>query len=116
MAKNSKRQIERERAIGEEVREFFAMFDALRRSYDALPDKDETIENLIKFDGFDANDNAEHEYLQVAQRLAITSRKIESFDSHFPRLSGYRMMLQAWRNSRDRENLTKADILRIIGH
>jgi uncharacterized protein YfbU (UPF0304 family) len=114
MARTSQRQMARERLVTDEAREMFAMFCALRRSYDALPDKSGIDESQITFDGFDANDDEEYEYLQVAHRLASISRDIQAFDSHFPRLRGYRMMMQAWRGSRDRENLTKEDIIRII--
>ena len=90
------------------------MFLALRRAYDALPDKSGIDESQIEFGGFDANDDREHEFLQVGYRLACVNRNIRVFDSHFQRLRGYEMMLQAWRNSRDKENLTKEDVLRII--
>jgi len=111
MARTSKRQALRERVIEDEVREIYTMFRALKRSYDALPDKSGIDESLITFDGFDGNNEDEH--LRIAHRLAIVSRDIQAFNSHMPRLQGYQMMLQEWRTSRDRENLTKEDILRI---
>lgn len=111
MARKSNRALLREQSIREEVREIFAMFFALRRSYDALPDKSGINESLITFDGFDGNN--EDEYLDIANQLAACSRDIQAFDSHMPRLRGYQMMLQKWRSSQDKENLTNADILRI---
>ncbi len=100
--------------VEQELKEILAMFRALRRAYDALPDKSGIEESDITLDGFDANDDLEHEYLKVGHRLALVNRDIQVFDSHFPMLRGYQMMLGAWRNSRDRENLTKEDILRIM--
>ena len=100
--------------VEQELKEILALFRALRRAYDALPDKSKIEEFLITFDGFDANDDLEHEYLKVGRRLAAVNRDIQVFDSHMPRLRGYQIMLGAWRNSRDRENLTKDDILRLM--
>jgi uncharacterized protein YfbU (UPF0304 family) len=114
MARKSKRQTLRDRVITEEVREIFAMCRALRRSYDALPDTSGIDKSIITFDGFDANDEHEHEYLRVARQLATVGHDIEVFNSHMPRLRGYEMMVQAWRRSKDKENLSKEDILRII--
>ena len=113
MARKSQRQMAREKWVKDEVREILAMFRALRRAYDALPDKSGIAEHLITFDGFDANDDREHEYLQAAREITIL-RGPEVPNSHMPRLQGYQMMMQAWRNSHDRENLSKEDILRII--
>jgi uncharacterized protein YfbU (UPF0304 family) len=114
MAKKSQLQIVREKYIREEVLEFFEMFRVLRQSYDDLPDKSGIDENLITFDGFDANDPNENLYLQAAREIAMYSRDFDVFDSHMPRLRGYQRMLQAWRESSNKENLTKEDILRII--
>jgi len=115
MARKSQRQMARERFIRDEVREIFAMFRALGRSYDALPDKsgiDELLAGFVRFDGFDGNNESEH--LHIAHQLASISRDIQAFDSHGQRLRGYQMMVRAWNSARDKENLTKEDILRII--
>jgi uncharacterized protein YfbU (UPF0304 family) len=113
MAKKSKRQALCDRLVEEDVREIFAMFRALRRSFDGLPDKSGIEEWQITFDGFDANDNEEQEYLRIGRELGVLTDRIQVFNSHAPRLRGYQMMLQAWRTSRDRDNLTREDILRI---
>ena len=115
MARKPQQQIAREQFIRDEVCEILTMFRALRRSYDALQDKSGIQEVLITFDGFDANDDEEHEYLRIADGMTILPSDIEALNSHMPRLRGYQMMLQAWRNSHDKENLTKEDITRIIG-
>jgi uncharacterized protein YfbU (UPF0304 family) len=111
MGKKSQRQMDRERWIREEVREILAMFRTLKRSYEELPDKTGIDENLITFDGFDGNN--EHEHLQAGQQIAGCTRGLDVHDSHMPRLRGYQMMLQAWKSTRDKENLTKEDLLRI---
>jgi len=88
MAKKSQRQAARDEAIRNEVREIFAMFRALRRSYDALADKSGITEHAIAFDGFDANKDDEHEYLRIARGMELSSRDIQAFNSHMPRLAG----------------------------
>jgi uncharacterized protein YfbU (UPF0304 family) len=113
MARKSERNMLRDKFINNEVREIFAMFRALRRSYDAIPDKSGIEDWRITFDGFDANNDTEQEYLRIGRELGVLTRDIRVFNSHMPRLPGYEMMLQEWRNSRDKENLTKEDILRI---
>ncbi|MHB0955692.1 MAG: YfbU family protein [Pirellulaceae bacterium] len=115
MARKSRRQADRDRSIKEEVREILAMYRALRRAYDTLPDKSGIDESLITFDGFDANDAGEDEYRRAAREIAIATRGPDIPNSHFPRLRGYQMMLRAWNNSSDKENLTRKDIIRIIG-
>ncbi len=113
MAKKSRRQTLREQSIRDEVLEIFTMFQALQRSYAALLDKSGIAESQITFEGFDGNNEDEH--LRIANELALCRRNIKAFNSHFPVLAGYRMLLQRWRLSQDKENLTKNDILRIIG-
>jgi uncharacterized protein YfbU (UPF0304 family) len=112
MARKSRLQMARESLARDEVVEIIAMFRALGRSYDALPDKSGIAESLIRFDGFDAHNEAD--YLTAAEMIAGGSRDINVYDSHMPRLRGYQMMLEGWRSSHDRDNLTKTDILRIL--
>ena len=113
MANKSKRQTLHEQSVRDEVLEIYEMFQALNRSYAALPDKSGIEESQITFAGFDGNNEDEH--LRVAHKLALCHRDIQAFNSHIPVLAGYRMMLQTWRLSQDKENLTKKEILRIIG-
>ena len=98
--------------IEQEVWDILDMFRALRQSYEKLPDKSGINEELINFDGFDANNEEEH--LQAARRIAVLQRGRNVPNSHMPRLGGYRMMLRLWRNSPDKKNLTKDDILHIL--
>jgi uncharacterized protein YfbU (UPF0304 family) len=114
MARKSQRQVCHDRYVEQELKDILAMFRALQRAYDALPDKSGIEESHVEFRGFDANDHVEHEYLTVGIRFAEVDSEIKMFNSHFPRLRGYQMMLQEWRNSRDPDNLTKEDILRIF--
>ena len=69
MAKKSRRQTLREQSTKDEVLEIFAMFQALQRSYAALPDKSGIDESQITFEGFDGNNEDEH--LRVAHELAL---------------------------------------------
>jgi uncharacterized protein YfbU (UPF0304 family) len=112
MARRSNRQMEREKWVKDEVRGILAMFRALRRAYEVLSDKSGIDESLVTFDGFDGNNEDEH--LRAAREVSIATREPEIPNSHMPRLRGYQMMMEAWRSSHDKENLTKADILRII--
>ena len=87
-----------------EVYEIQRMFRVLERCYEQLPDKSGINSHWLKYEGFDANDPYEFRLLQYADHR----------NSHWPMLATYRRMLSKWQSSRDRENLTKEDILRII--
>jgi uncharacterized protein YfbU (UPF0304 family) len=86
------------------IREIRTMFRALEASYDRLEDKSGIDQVLIRFDGFDAHDRYESRFLPYVNWM----------DSHMQRLPYYKRLLQHWRESRDKENLSKGDIVRIV--
>ena len=79
------------------------MFHVLKTCYDRLPDRSGIAPEDIRFNGFDANDPYESKF------------NLYSGDgnSHMKRLPWYRLMLDRWRASADKENLTHEDIVRI---
>jgi len=112
MRRKSQRQMNRDRLIKDEVQEILAMYRALQDSYDRLSDKGGINAELITFDGFDGNN--EDEYLRAAREIAVATRGAGVPNSHMPRIRGYQLMLQRWRSSHNKEDLTKEDILRIV--
>ena len=104
----------------EEVIDILSMFRALRRTYEALPDKSGIAEQRVTFVGFDGNDKVEGRYLSYARyfcnqeggRFTEIGRG-DDFNSHWPALETYRRMLQAWNVSPDKYNLSQEDIIRI---
>lgn len=105
-----------------EVLDILDMFRAIKRSYNKLEDKSGISEYKIHFCGFDGNDRTELKYLSYS-RFFCTSREIKfkeltkeknfSFNSHMPKLNMYRSMLTEWKNSKNKGDLTKKDLLRI---
>ena len=98
--KPSKAEQLREQRARQEVAEIREMFAAMQGCYDALTDKSGVQNPELIFDGFDGNNERHH-------------AKIAGMNSHMPRLNGYMMMVQRWRESADRQNLTKRDLIRI---
>jgi uncharacterized protein YfbU (UPF0304 family) len=101
-----------------EVIEIMAMFESLKRAYEGLSDKSEINEWEIKFAGFDGNNEGSQmayaRYFCTYRGERFTSiDKGDNFNSHIPTLAMYRRMMDEWRNSRDKYNLSKEDILRI---
>jgi uncharacterized protein YfbU (UPF0304 family) len=103
-----------------EVLDILDMYRAFTSAYDGLKDKKGIDKTLIKFRGFDGNnetkqmayaryfcnlDNGRYQELGLAK---------SDFNSHFPVLGRYRAMLAEWNTSAKKHELTKDDIIRII--
>ncbi len=102
-----------------EVIDTMAMFDALKRSYDALADKSGIEEWRVKFAGFDGNNETMH---MAYARYFCTSGiprfqdldRGDNFNSHMPTLARYRAMLQQWRECGKNHELSKDQIIKIV--
>jgi len=101
-----------------EVLEILNMFDKLNLTYQALPDKSDIEELQIQFLGFWGNGESKYlNYLRFCverQEKYVWLIQNDRYDSHVPILGRYRNMLKEWKNSNNKYNLTKDDVLRII--
>jgi uncharacterized protein len=103
-----------------EVLQILSMHQALKRSYDNLSDKSGIDEYRVRFAGFDGNDPIEGTMMAYT-RWFCDSRggrfkeldRGDDFNSHAPLLGSYRAMLKEWEKSKDKNRLTKDDIIRI---
>jgi uncharacterized protein YfbU (UPF0304 family) len=86
------------------LREIQTMFDTLEASYSKLDDKRGIDAFIIRLGGFDGNDSY----------VLRFNRHSGYRNSHMPRIDWYRILVGRWRESLDRANLTRDDILRII--
>jgi len=100
-----------------EVLDILSMFRALHFSMEKLADK-AGIENwLVRFEGFDGNNEAGQ--LAYAEWFCLTGSRFEElhrpegFNSHSPVLDAYRRMLEEWNRSQEKHALSRDDILRI---
>jgi uncharacterized protein YfbU (UPF0304 family) len=99
-----------------EVREVLTMFIAIKEASDGITDRSGIKEAWIDFEGYD--NNSEDDYRQAQERICAGGygplgdvAYITSGCSNTVRR--YQMMLEAWKRSRDRQNLTKEDLVRI---
>jgi len=104
-----------------EVLDILDMFRALRDAYERLEDKNIIDFNKIKFIGFDGN--YETKYLMYATYFIVdlnrydelkVKGKYPDFNSHVPMIDKYRSMLSKWKDSRNKYELSKDDLIRII--
>jgi uncharacterized protein YfbU (UPF0304 family) len=101
-----------------EVLDILSMHRALFQSAQALTDEP-TI--TISFHGFDGNNETKQMaytrfYLDELQRFTELTGIAQSSDynSHYPTLERYRLMLDEWNQCADKNNLTREEIERII--
>lgn len=114
MAKVTPLQLARRDAIWKQIKEILAMFESLGQAYERFGEKAGVSREDVQFDGFDARDEQEAEYLRAGQDMTRGNREPVVFDSHMPRLAGYLAMLERWRSCRDANNLTLEDLKRIV--
>jgi len=71
----------------------------------------------LSFEGFDGNNEGRH-YAYTLFVINDQGRWAESkkpdLNSHMPMLDRYRSMLKRWRQSADKHQLSKDDVVRII--
>jgi len=104
----------------EQCREVIDILSMFRALHDAK-DKGGVEEKETILEGFDGNDTLESSYMAYARYFCKSdggrfeeSRKGD-FNSHSLMLGIYRRMLKEWKNSAKPHQLTKEDIVRIVG-
>jgi uncharacterized protein YfbU (UPF0304 family) len=101
------------------VADILDMFLTIQRSYRQLKDKSGIDEYLLEFQGFDGNERDEAYCISYARFLCNQGnsfrnlKKGDDFNSHMPTLSRYSRMVEEWKKSARRFELTKEDIIRI---
>src|SRR4051812_18058480 len=83
-----------------EIRQMFSAFEG---SYEQLEDKCGINKDDLRFRGFDANDPYESRFNGGS-----------GLNSHGTMMPYYKRLLEAWKHSPDRANLTKDDLHRIL--
>lgn len=86
------------------LKNLYAMFCAMSRCYNALPDKSGINQRDICFRGFDAHSDYEK---------TLGDHYPDSYDSHACYEPFYRVLVARWEASADKENLTRDDLIRI---
>ncbi len=91
-------------------------FDRLEWTYQTLDDKTGVDPQRMKFLGFDGN--TEGDYMAYADYILRSGRfttlqRPHGLNSHAPTLNRYRRIVAAWKESEDRNELTKEDLIRI---
>lgn len=111
----------------QEILDILSMFESLYRAYERLSDKEGINESLMRFTGFDGNDDDEATCATFAELFCNSSifggrfdtlkgRLLDGFNSHMPQLEAYRRMLAVWKElcaGRSNPSLGKADIIKI---
>lgn len=103
------------------VLDTLSMHRALHQTVQNLGLTDE-MKTRVQFKGFDGN--AESEYLSYTQFIVLTLGKFAelkpplqpyvSFNSHMPSVDMYNRMLNEWRKSQDKWDLTADEVNRIL--
>lgn len=82
-----------------------AMFDALQRSYDALPDKSGVKEYAVNSFGFDGNHETEYmayaRFVIEKEQRFTRLRNDDNCNSHMPNVARYRAMVETWKDRYD---------------
>lgn len=104
----------------EEVLDILSMFSRLVTTYGRLSreDREEIVNPNKLFKGFSLNHNPK--YLGYANFYCnMDGGRFKELggvsDSHFPQLPLYRKMIERFEESEDKYNLTKDDLIRILG-
>jgi uncharacterized protein len=95
------------------------MYSAIQRSYDALDDKTGIEEGRTTFPGFDGNYETGHMgyarfVVEKEGRFSLLKPHSEDFNSHTPMLDQYRRMIDVWKLTSNRYELTRDDIAAIL--
>ena len=100
---------------------FLSMFRAIHHSLLNIPNKDGLDIDVLSFQGFDGND--ETQYMSFVQffctefeergRFNELWEKTHEFNSHASMFDRYQAMHDEWKKSRDQQQLSKEDLIRI---
>lgn len=103
--------------VCDEVTEVLQLFRLLQNAYQDLRDKPNVAGGAIQFEGFDGNEEGAH-YGYASFMIEDLGRwsesRLESLNSHCPRLPKYRRMIEAWKACEAPQQLTARDVLRIV--
>ena len=96
------------------------MFSAITFSLEKIGDKTGINLDQLKFDGFDGNNEGKfYDFVQYfctefdGQRFPEIGKGIDNFNSHCPILDTYIRMLEVWKSCKDRNKLTKEELISI---
>lgn len=100
------------------VLDVMTMFDAMQVAYDRLEDRSGIDAHRVLFYGFDGNDESSHMrfarfYCEREQAFQHLRTGADRFNSHMPTVELYRPMVAAWKQSDEKTQLTKDDLIRI---
>lgn len=109
-----------ERDVAPEVHAVFNMFRALSGSIRDLSDKAGIDLKRAHFLGYDGNDESSHYHYAtfVIERMGLYSeskRADGNYNTHPEMLPRYRRMLERWHSLGDRYELTRDEILQVVG-
>jgi|SRR5579872_58068 len=101
-----------------EVMAILDMYRCIKAAHLRLGDSSGLDSEKVSFRGFDGNEEGEHmgyaEFLIQKQKRWSESSDAP-LNSHWPMLPQYRAMLSRWKESANAHELTKDDIIRILG-
>ena len=110
----------------QEILDILSMFESLYRAYERLSDKNGVDEALIRFSGFDGNDDEAtcatfaslfcNSPIFGGRFETLKGRLLDCSNSNMPQLKAYRRMLAVWNELRAGQSdfrPNKADIIRI---
>lgn len=105
----------------DEVLEVLDMYRAITSSYEKIKDKHTIDSPLLKFKGFDGNN--ESKLMGYTQYFINDLERYEElkydqpytdFNSHGRMMHNYRRMLAEWKKCKDRHNLSNEELQRIL--
>lgn len=106
-----------------EVLDILDMYRALTFSFQRLEDKTGIKEYYIKFPGFDGNDELESKMMGYTRYFINDLNRFDElrddsrfpdYNSHCKMLGIYRRMLEEWKRSGNKHDLSKEEIIKII--
>jgi uncharacterized protein YfbU (UPF0304 family) len=104
-------------AESKEVLDILNLHSTLKRCYGALADKSGIDEDRLTFSGFDGNNEGKQmAYARYYCNLdggRFDDLYVVDLNSHFPTMQRYRPMVAEWKESDNKYELTKEDIVRI---
>lgn len=96
------------------------MFRAITFSLNKIDDKTGIDLNQLKFEGFDGNNEGKYyDFVKFfctefdGERFPEIGKGTDNFNSHSPVLATYKRMLDVWKACKDKNNLTKEELIKI---
>jgi uncharacterized protein YfbU (UPF0304 family) len=100
------------------VLDVMKMHEFLQRAYDGLDDKSGIDARDVIFHGFDGNNETSYMgfarfFCERQDAFKHLRKGSDGFNSHMPTYDIYSRMMTSWKQSKDKYNLTKDDLIRI---